>query len=426
MIEHTNNSATAEMQLPETFSLYKTRCALALTMSNYTVPGRNKIEALIVYLGVEVLQANNLKTGISVLVGVPIRLAVTMGYHRDPRIHSQLSIFDSEMRRRTWLLIRVIDLILAGQTGIPPVIMRGLGDTINPRNLFDHDLGPSLTVLPPPRRESQDRMSNISYMISMEKMLSMAYEITDIASEGILDPERTVRLNERLEATWNELSLPFYTRASTNEDDTRIKLLSLEMTRQRACCILHRQYLVAPRADRNDEIFRAACVNSARRILECQSELFQGIFGMPQNRHRAWFGVSRSVSDCMTAAMVICLEVINRSKTDHHMNEAIRAELIELLKASRASWNFCPRPSPETAKAAEIVAMMLSLVEADRMKSQINSSHSTLSSMQNSKHALQAPISADSSFSEPCIPGLFSNIQNDGSTIELFDWVWSA
>lgn len=426
MIEHTVNPVTAETRLPKTFDLYKTQCAVALTMSDYTVPGKYKVEAAALYVGVEFLHANNLKTGISVLMGVVSRLAIVMGYHRDPRMDPHISIFDGEIRRRTWLLLLVIDHIVAWQTGLPQAIQRGLGDTARPRNLLDIDFGPSSTVLPPSRPENYQNMSNITYMVAMEKMLSVASEVTETASESTPSPEKALHLNELLEATWDNCS------SSCGEgpeslpmnDSTRIKRLALEMTRQRARCVLHRQYLIEPKQEQVYETFRWNCVGAARKILEYQSELFQAIFTLPQNRNRVWFGTSRSVSDCMTAAMIICLEVINQSKANYPVNEPIRAELIQLLKDSHASWRFSSRPSPETTKAADIVATMLRLIEADRAKNQ-----RSLSDCSTSKNiverAAQLPTPSDAfSAPEPCILGPSNERWSDIFTLDMFDWAF--
>jgi hypothetical protein len=268
-------------------------------------------------------------------------------------------------------------------------------------------------------------MSNISYMVAIERMLSVASEVTDTACDSTPSPENTLRLNDLLEATWIVSLSPNWERprSLTEDDDTRIKRLSLEMTKQRARCILHRQYLVAPKEEQVYETFRWNCVDAARKILEYQSELFQEVFILPQNRHRVWFETSRSVSDCMTAAMVICLEVINQNRAGHSLNEPVRAELIQLLKVSHASWRSSSRPSPETAKAAEIVATMLRLMEADKEKRQRDPSCRS-ASMNVVERAAQLPTTRNSS-SKPasCAFGSSNEICDEMSPQDMFDWV---
>lgn len=78
-----------------------------------------------------------------------------------------------------------------------------------------------------------------------------------------------------------------------------------------------------------------------------------------------WFGTSRSICDCLTAAMVISLAIINRVKKGHCIGHISSEELFETLKASYTSWKECPRSSPETIKAADILKTMLRLIESN-------------------------------------------------------------
>lgn len=155
-IDHTTNQATSEVsvQVPETFEFYRKSCALCLTSSNYTTPGRYKVEALGLYLGLEYLSSNNLKTSISVLLGICIRLALMMGYHQDSGSYSHITVFEAEMRRRTWLYLKIADSIVSCQTGVPRVISGIPGNTALPRDLLDTTFGPTTVELPPPQSET--------------------------------------------------------------------------------------------------------------------------------------------------------------------------------------------------------------------------------------------------------------------------------
>ncbi|KAF9888027.1 hypothetical protein FE257_009417 [Aspergillus nanangensis] len=453
-IEHTMNPAVSSQPLPAVFYTYRMNCAVALARSNYALPGRYKVEAAIMYLGIEYLQSHNLKTGISMLLGIVARLAIIMGYHRD-HPHSHISTFDSEMRRRAWLLLLVIDSIVSRQEGLPLVIHRGVGDDVTrPRNLLDDDFGPHTTVLPPSRPEDQID-SNITYLLAMQQMLAVASEIAATASVVALSPERTTALTQQLETVHGQIPLIFRMQsmsssssALSSSNETVLGRYGLEILYQHTRCILYRQYLVTPRAEEEEEKeeekkkkkkkkkkkeeegpdFRGACVDAARQILARQSELFQGVLGTPRNRDRVWFGVSRSVSDGMTAAMVICLEVIQQAA-----NGAVRTELIELLRTSHLSWKRSSRPSLETRKAAEIVGSMLRLLGGGSSSGissvdTITSGGSVVSSSDaGDEEDLSTITAASSSVERGDDPGLFpsSPIQemlNGDSALEMFDW----
>ncbi|KAE8138915.1 hypothetical protein BDV38DRAFT_291652 [Aspergillus pseudotamarii] len=415
-IQHIMNPAVSECGLPGTFQKYRMNCAVALAKSNLVVPGRYKVEAAIMYLGIEYLQSNTLKSGISMLVGIVSRLAITMGYHRDPQPYQpQISSFEAEMRRRAWLVLLVTDSIVSRQTGLPRVIYPGVGDVTRPRNLLDEDFGPHTRALPPSRPEDQID-SNITYMLAMEQMLAVAGEVTNTASGFTLEPKRTLELNHQLERIRDQLPQAFRMLPPgtiVSDDATVIQKYGLEMIYQHARCVLHRQYLVTPRSEGQHQAFRWACVDAARQILALQSELFQGVLGKPRNRQRVWFGASRSISDCMTAAMVICLEVINQSQRSQYPHGTVRGELIQLLRTSYTSWKFSLRPSLETMKAADIVATMLRLLGAGGVD--------TPPTMPGDGE--QQSISADNVDNvAKAAPTRIHEMLNGDFTLEMFDW----
>ncbi|RDH27529.1 hypothetical protein BDQ94DRAFT_184483 [Aspergillus welwitschiae] len=412
-IEHTTNPEDTNPQLPGTFHVYRTNCAIALAKANFATPGRYKVDAAIMYLGVEYLQSNNLKTGISMLLGVVSRLAIMMGYHREPRLyHPQISCFEAEMRRRAWLLLVSIDSKVAWQTGLPRVIPRKLGDVTLPRNLLDSDFGLDTTVLPPSRSVGQ-HVSNIAYISALEQMLFVVGEVTDTVSGGAMVSDTAQGLSLRLEKIKSSLPSIFQLQpreAQRLDDGKMIERYCLEITYQRARCILYRRYLTTARSDPHRK-FRSICVDAARQILALQSELFQGMLAKSHSRHRAWFGLSRSISDCLTATMVICLEVINQSRDGSSSNDHVRTELIELLKSSHMSWKLSPRPSLETIKAAEITSTVLDLLGANRVD--------VLPPLSGKEEGQGSPTELTENLTSP---NIIQDMLVGDSALEMFDW----
>lgn len=366
------------------------------------------------YLGIEYLGSNNLKTGISILLSVVSRIAIMMGYHREPQLyHSQMSCFEVEMRRRAWLLLIFVDSIVAWQTGLPRVIHRKLGDVTLPRNLLDSDFGPNTTVLPPSRPANED-FSNIMYISAMEQMLFVLDEATDMVSGFVVVPHTTEKLSLRLEKIKRSLPGIFQLqprKAPAPNDERIIERYCLELTYQHARCILHRQYLTTAHPEPHEK-FRSICVDASRQILALQSELFQSVLAKSHSRHRAWFGLSRSISICLTATMVICLEVIRQSRNGSSPNDHARTELIELLNFSHISWKLLPRPSLEAVKATEIIGTMLGLLGS------------------NSKNVLPPPSATEEAKGHSTdfrknlkSPSLIRDTCIGDSTLELFDWV---
>jgi hypothetical protein len=84
-------------------------------------------------------------------LGTVVRLAFRMGYHRDPRGLTDITTFESEMRRRVWLHIFQIDALASFHMGLPSMVPAEYCDTEPPRNLHDTDLSVDMVTLPPSR-----------------------------------------------------------------------------------------------------------------------------------------------------------------------------------------------------------------------------------------------------------------------------------
>lgn len=72
--------------------------------------------------------------------GFVLRMAITMGMHRDPSYLPDMSLFQTEMRRRLWNTILEVSLQTSMQTGGPPLLATRDFDTGPPGNFNDEDL----------------------------------------------------------------------------------------------------------------------------------------------------------------------------------------------------------------------------------------------------------------------------------------------
>uniref|UniRef100_A0A0B7KIZ3 Xylanolytic transcriptional activator regulatory domain-containing protein n=1 Tax=Bionectria ochroleuca TaxID=29856 RepID=A0A0B7KIZ3_BIOOC len=79
-----------------------------------------------------------------VLLGALVRIAMSMGYHRDGT-HLSLSPFETEMRRRIWWQIVFYDIKLGIDSGLTNSSVPEHFDTKRPLNLNDADLFPDAT-----------------------------------------------------------------------------------------------------------------------------------------------------------------------------------------------------------------------------------------------------------------------------------------
>lgn len=84
------------------------------------------------------------------LIALAIRIAQSLGLHRDGSKFG-LSPFDTEMRRRLWWQVCILDIRAAEDHGSEPAIVEHLFDTNVPLNINDCDLDPEATEAPIPK-----------------------------------------------------------------------------------------------------------------------------------------------------------------------------------------------------------------------------------------------------------------------------------
>ena len=120
-----------------------------LVLGQYTKGGPHVLETLIIHLTTEVFMYKDAEIGLWLLLCMIVQLALSLGYHRDPRNFSHISPFAGEMRRRVWASIVQVDLRLSSQMGLPRLLKSQQSDTSEPRNLLDSDFDDTSTELPP-------------------------------------------------------------------------------------------------------------------------------------------------------------------------------------------------------------------------------------------------------------------------------------
>lgn len=85
------------------------------------------------------------------LGGLTIRLAQGLGLHRDGS-HFGLNPFETEMRRRLWWHLSLLDNHSAEDHGTDPIFCEGFSDTKLPLNLGDDDIYPGMKQYPAERQ----------------------------------------------------------------------------------------------------------------------------------------------------------------------------------------------------------------------------------------------------------------------------------
>ncbi|KAI8954144.1 fungal-specific transcription factor domain-containing protein [Xylaria longipes] len=134
---------------------YASKAAECLRRSDYAKPISKTVEAMLMCFLCEHTWLEEYHFRASLILSFAIRIAMRPGYHRDPSHFHEISIFDGEMRRRTWSYLVQLDLIFASYLGLPPHIRSHQNDTRLPADIPDEDLYPEMTDLLPPRPSNE-------------------------------------------------------------------------------------------------------------------------------------------------------------------------------------------------------------------------------------------------------------------------------
>lgn len=360
--------------------VYRTCAAQCLVLANYTIPGRYKLETLLLYSGTEFLRAGDTQIGSSILGGVIARLAMHMGYHRDSKHYQNLSVFDGEMRRRVWALIWQGDHLISFQVGLPKIIPDLQCDTGLPHNLLDGDFDETTKALPSPRPMAE--RTPVTYAIVKSKLMSVFGRIAERSvSTTDTKHEEVAQLDEQLQNAHG--ALPAFLRIRTmnmsimDPADLIMQRYNLELLYQKARCVLHRRYLVIHRSDLRYAYSRWSCVDAATQILRHQNDIYHETQPGGQLHRDRWFVTSLTSHDFLLAAMILCLELSSKTEQDsgsiHHSSDSpifeARQGLLRALETSYSIWMAFTEVSPEARKASRALEVMLQIAKKNHQGS---------------------------------------------------------
>ncbi|KAL9120712.1 MAG: hypothetical protein Q9187_002732 [Circinaria calcarea] len=303
----------------EIISKYRNLAASALVLGDFTKARPYTLECLIFYLEGEYMLSNDSQVKIWVLLGLIVRLALRMGYHRDSSHYSDISPFHGEMRRRVWHLIFQIEVLISFQLGLPSTIKKLQSDTLSPHNLMDHDFSIDSTELPTSRPVTD--MTPVSYSIAKCRICHVFATATDFSQAvklpiylEIMSLDR--RLQESYELVPSDLRIRPLDQSITDAPDLIMNRFNLELLYQKTRCVLHRSYLLEAHTDSRFAYSQRTCIQAAMDILRHHSTIYNACQVGGQLSPVKWYMASLTTHDFLLAAMIICLELNSNHNVD--------------------------------------------------------------------------------------------------------------
>lgn len=351
---------------PKIFRLKTTEC---LALGNYTAAKAYGLEAMVLYLQGNLIGLGDTPINLWFLMGIIIRLAMRMGYHRDPKNHPNITPFESEMRRRLWATIFQLDVLTSFQLGLPSMIPTDFCDTETPRNLNFSDFSPTTVVLPPGRPLSDDTL--VVYTIIKSRIMAVFKKILANTQSIAATPlETTIMLDLEIRETYNKI--PSYykmleiSRSFMDSPSIIMKRYSLELLYLKGLVVLHRPFLNKDASDIKYKNLRRSCLDAAMQILARQTELHRASQLGGQLYEDRWMLSWLAPHDFLVAAMVVCLELSQSLRTPSTSRVVDFTKQLDALQTSYRIWTSRTSHNPESKEsqtAAKVLELMIRKVE---------------------------------------------------------------
>lgn len=297
------------------------RCLLA---GNHLQGGPFSVEATLLFAMHLVLQKRDADPLCWHMIGTAVRLAQRAGYHRDTTrlgrdgAESELSPFETEMRRRTWSYLEYFDVFFSFQLGIPPIVNIDLVDVALPSNLRDEDFNQDSRALPPPRPTTE--LSPTLVYVFLSKQIKLLHRVVHQAM-ALKQPSymEVMSLHDELIALHDKVPpglrwRPIRKSGLTDIPDLIMRRITCETMHLKCLCVLHRRYLTFGRQNDTYNRSRKACVNASLALLQVQLEFDENSSEGGRLYERRYLLTNLGYHDFLLAAMCICLDLTISSR----------------------------------------------------------------------------------------------------------------
>ncbi|KAF2741355.1 hypothetical protein EJ04DRAFT_2556 [Polyplosphaeria fusca] len=347
-------------QLSNAVNRFQQLASSAMVLADIAKSQPYTLETLMIYGECEFLRRDDHHSKIWLMNGVTLRVAMRMGYHRDPSNFSGISVFQGEMRRRVWHVLNMMDTLISFAIGLPTLIRRVESDVRAPHNVYDHDISPAMTHIPKERPTTE--ITPGLYTIAKSRVAAVFGEAAEL-SQKVTPPRHStiMALNKRLEEAHD--LIPEGMRVRPMDDcitDSPVLVMSrfnIELLYHKTRIVLHRAFLTAGQTDARFAESRNICVKAAMEILDYQNIIVQACSPGGQLNKVWWYMSSLTAYDFLLAAMILCLE-LNHFKTKG-LTSPKAPEMFGLLENTLGIWTNFPNRFRESAKGAEMLKAML-------------------------------------------------------------------
>ncbi|KAI1132487.1 fungal-specific transcription factor domain-containing protein [Nemania abortiva] len=355
---------------------YRLRTVQCLVEADYTKPVEYTVETMILYLFGEYSSRWDADLGLWLITSIITRIAFRMGYHRDAAWFPSISPFSGEMRRRTWALLRMADIMFSYQVSLPTMIYEHDTDTKLPHNIFDEEFGVNTKVLPPSRPVTEP--TPIAYMIGKTKLsLQFGNILQAVTRVGKRVPyDEILQHDRRLREIMDELPPHLKVQPLDGSHDPVTLIIArynLDLLYQKVMCMLHRKHMGRARENPRYAFSRRSAIEASLATLNHLKSIYRECQPNGRLRTMKWY-VSSTSRDTLLPTMLVVMEL----RYDHAIDTANRRqdsqatcfwtpeqrqEMLQILEDVRDIWSNLSQESVEAFKAWNILRIMLEKIK---------------------------------------------------------------
>jgi hypothetical protein len=366
--------------------LLKTREKMiqCLRMGNYMKGAPHTIEALLAFLQIEYVQGEDTQQGCWQLMGVIVRVAIKMGYHRDGSHFPEMSAFEVEMRRRTWYILIQFDIATASQVGLPRIIKQSQCDTAEPRNLLDDDFDDTTKVMPPARPLTEHTL--VQFLIYKSRIIMLYGMICDFTtSSQQRNYDEAMRLDGLLNTAYTQkpavLELKSMQKSILDGTDLITRRLYIAMSYHHAQMTLHRKFMILAKSNDKYVYSHFTCVGAAMSALRLQTDVIEQCQPGRMLCADRWKILSLIQSEFLLATTILCFNLDDdisnaRLGTSSLCSNEMQQKSTTALQTSLGIWKQQQELSKEAQTAVKAIGFVLN--KAQSMSGEVLANNSSV------------------------------------------------
>ncbi|KAI0486408.1 hypothetical protein F4859DRAFT_511396 [Xylaria cf. heliscus] len=323
---------------------YREKTVQCLILGHYTRCGPYVLETLLHHFAAEFMRRRDVNNEAWIILSTTVHLAMRMGYHRDPDHFKFISPYD---------------IATSGQLGVPRLINDAFVDTAEPRNLFDSDLNPGLTELPPSRPDNDPTpMIVVLSKLRTGRMYTAVSNI--VTSTQPPTYAQVLQVDRQIEDMFQKLPEYCKIKARSNSiaDPPQILLqrIFIQMNHHKAQVILHWRYLTLANKDDRYSYSTRTTVTAALNILKLHQTIYEGLKTGGRLYSVRWRITCFFCHDYLLAISILCFYM---QRHGDRISSSEISEIKQTLRQTKVIWGPRTPMSAEVKRAAAAIESAL-------------------------------------------------------------------